>query len=124
MNRREFFKFPAVAAFIAVAPLLAKIAAAVPTDTTGFIREIMAYDLYHDAYHIRWDMSDGTTQHQIDYLITAQDVVELGRNDFLIEIREEAILQLKKYAISHGMKNMDRLVRMKLPAFVEHARYV
>lgn len=137
MNRRDFFKFPAVVALMAAVPPLAKVAAApvfeeamaaapvvatvVQSAVAGFVREIMAYDINSDQYLVRWDIGDGKEQHEITYVCNIEN--HLTKEDFLIAKREDAVAQLKAYAESNGM-NMDKLIKLQLPSGIEHARYV
>lgn len=140
MNRRDFFKFPAVVALMAAVPPLAKVAAApvfeeampiaaapvvatvVQSAITGFVREILAYDIRLDTYMVRWDIGDGKEQYDITYMTNEEDD-GLTKEEFLIAKREEAVTQLKKYAESKGM-NMEKLIKLQLPPGANHARYV
>jgi hypothetical protein len=122
MNRREFFKFPAVVALIAAVPVLAKAEVEpVKQNCTGWIREIMAYDIERDAFILRHDLSDGRIQRGVDYEISGYEGLE--KEQFLIEKRMESIKKLEEYAIKEGM-NLNKLVKLKLPSGVEHGRYV
>src|SRR5260221_696425 len=67
MNRRSFFKVVGSLTAASLVPtFLVEIVGEVKADGIGLIRELVAYDIYHDEWIIRHDILVGDTQWFVD----------------------------------------------------------
>lgn len=112
MNTKDFFLFPAVIALTSVAT---------PTDISGFIRELIAYDISSDCFLVRWDIGDGENQYHVHYWCDSQNSLLI--DEFLLEKRKEAIDALKNSA-NKGNMDLNKLINLPIPDGVPYGRYV
>lgn len=118
MNRRSFFKVLGAAGAVAAMPtMLLDIADVTPPDVqqVGLIREVMAYDIYHDCYMLRHDIWSNDIQLGLNYVVRSTE-------DFApYRIRSKE--RLEEAMKTHGIWWND-LMPLPLPPYIEHAEYV
>jgi len=127
LNRRSFMQSMLA---LAAAPAIVRLGSLMPVsvyDWTRDVREVVRYDIHHDAMAARWDLLSGNRQFHCDMLVTPFGTGgDQGGEALRIAVDSGREAALKALAQFMRQKNIPArgLQRLPLPEGIRWARYL